>query len=637
MTRIALFEFIDEFEAFKIFVGRKGLRLDDFLIVALEPKLSAYLKTANVPHKNTLPYFNSDSHRTILVETEKVMEYIRTGFNFIDNNGLRGCYRKELAQYVRLFLNHILRRLEIIFNICKEHSNAELYAYVYNDGASTHPLITTDERYCGLLVKRFAEGQGIAFFNINENGSKPAQMQKERRPFNLLEQLFFKGLTRFLKGRKVIMIPRAEGHFRKLTLSIADRDKDVVFLIIDSQKNLAKSTLFNALSIIKRKPPFYFVINAAFFHPVIGAAERGALFQAADAFTDEDKRSLFSFRGVEYRDMVRQKVDIAVKPHLEKILLFSHALRYIFERCKNNLVISDVGLDIMAVAGELARVMKRRSLFISHGTHPVPIDRYHELELNSACRAFMLGDYTHVALCTPIQEAHLHYFKDKYTDIDNKEVKTGPLIFASIKTANKEAGKRNLGISSDCTVITHAVSIKARYSERFYFLETLDEFFSSLGDVVNAVNALDNVRLIVRIHPGFHWSDEEIRSLLPASDRYIIHRTGSFSRLLEATDVLISYSSTTIDEALIARIPVLLYDKWDRYNHFKTGVFEGANSKDVFPLCYVNSRDKLQPALKFIIGKAQSVDRKDFDVRRYCYDDDYSEVFHSFVQQSLQA
>ncbi len=641
MTRIALLEFIDEFEAFKVFVWEKKLKIDDFIIVSLEPKLSAHLKLSDVPYRDTLPYFDSDSHRRILVETEKAMEHIRKEFIFVDDNGLKGCYRREFIQYVRLLLNHILRRLEIVNDICKRHDDAQLYAYVYN-GLSARPLIDMNERYCGLLAKRFAEGKNIPFFNINADGGFDIRPEKKMRRLRLLERAFFKGLIWFLKGKKVIIVPQVDGPFKKLADGIAEREKDVVFLIIDSRKNLAKSVLFNLLSILRshllRSRPPSFVIDIMSLHPLVGDAEKAALLRSVDALTDWNGKGLFTYYGVEYSDMVKQKVDIAVKPHLVRMLSYSHALRYIFVRLQNCLVMSYVGIGIMAVAGEMARTLKKKSLFISHGTHPVPIDAYHHMELNNICRTFMLGDYTHVALCTPVQESHLRYFKDKYREIDNAEIKTGPLIFASVKTADKAASKKDLGISPDSIVVTHAVSIKGRYSERFYFIETLDEFFSALTDIINVVDALGNVRLVIRIHPGFHWSDEEIRALLPASDKYIIHRQGSFSRVLEATDVLISYSSTTIDEALIARIPVLLYDKWGRYNHFKTGVFEdGAAEEGVFPLCYVNNRNKLQSALEFIIRKAGSVKHSDFNVRQYCYGDDYSENFHSFIRQSLQA
>ena len=163
--KVVLLEFIDEFEAFQKFIHRKGLKLDDFFIVALEPKLAAYLNARDIPYRNTLPYFSNNSHKRILVETENAMEHIRKSFIFTDENGLRGCYQREYALYIRIFMNHVLKTLEIISNICKQHSDAELYAYVCH-GVSTQPLIGSDERYCGLLIKLFAENKSIKFFNI---------------------------------------------------------------------------------------------------------------------------------------------------------------------------------------------------------------------------------------------------------------------------------------------------------------------------------------------------------------------------------------------------------------------------------------------------------------------------------------
>ena len=100
----------------------------------------------------------------------------------------------------------------------------------------------------------------------------------------------------------------------------------------------------------------------------------------------------------------------------------------------------------------------------------------------------MLGDYSHVAVGTPVQEAHLHYFKAKYKWIKNVEVKTGPLIFANLNGINRSAQKGKLGLSQDEVILTHATSTKIRGSERYYFLETPDELFTGLSDIIDTVN-----------------------------------------------------------------------------------------------------------------------------------------------------
>jgi hypothetical protein len=252
------------------------------------------------------------------------------------------------------------------------------------------------------------------------------------------------------------------------------------------------------------------------------------------------------------------------------------------------------------------------------------------------CRGFMLGSFSHIAVCTPIQEEHLKYFKNKYKWIKSEEVKTGPLIFAKATETDKPKSKTRLALLPHERVITHAVSLKWKGSERYYFLETIDEYLSGLSDIVDEINNIDNVRLIIRLHPGFNSSDEEVGLFLPESNKYIISKTGSFQDVLSATDLLISYSSTVIDEALINKIPVLLYDKWRRYNHFQTDVYDGREQSNIFPVCYVNSKNKLGGAIKFMLDKINATKNEDINVKRYKYETDYENNFYAFIEKSLQ-
>jgi len=638
--KIAFLEFIDEFKALREYARRKGMDMGDFLVIALEPKLGAYLRGQGIPCRNTLPYLRNDSHGTILMETEKVMRQIRQKFDFTDVNGLRKCYQKEYAHYMRVFMNHMLKLTEIIGNVCGEREDAELYAAVRYD-VDRGPLIgETEERYCGLLVQGFAEKNGLKFFDINEGSARRGQAPRRRRQFYFAERSFLMATIWLLRKKKNVFIPSIRGVFRDLICRMSERDRGLVFLAIDSRENLLKVFLLNLClwiqAVLFREKPRRVSMNPDFFHPRVPHEEEQRLMKAIDGAVDGDGRKLFVYRGVDYYLMIRRKIDISWKPHLKTMLSGSYALRYMLAACDKSLVMSYAGLGVMGVAGELARVMKKRSLFVSHGTHPVPIDALHELELNNLCRSFMLGDYTHVALSTPVQEAHLRYFKDKYRDITNEEIKTGPLVFARVSKNERSLWKKNAGIDPDTAVITHAVTTKARIGERFYFLETLDEFLSSLHDLVDTVNELGRVKLVIRVHPGFYLSDEEIRTFLPASDKYIIHRYGPFSEVLGATDVLISYSSTTIDEALISGIPVLLYDKWKRYNHFMTDAFDPGKEGNYFPVCYVSGKEYFKDAIASMLKKSDAVRKHETDFTQYVYNGDHGDRFFSFIGESLK-
>lgn len=637
--KAVIIEFIDEFNAFLSFIAKKGLSLNDFTIIALEPRLQAYFKKQRINYRNTLSYFNNESHRKIIVETEKVMKHIRDNFKFVDSNGLKNCHVTEFAHHIRLYLNHMFKMLEILENIYIENNNYEIYAYRKERFASSG-MITDTERYIGILAEYYAKERNLKFTNFNENNISHEFQKTDIKSWKTIEKVVIRAMLFLLRNKKVIFIPRAGNFFNKLIVQLSKNDKKKVFLAIDYTGGLLKLVAFNLFSffrsLLDRNFPHYYLINIKFIHGNVFKIEQTVLMGEIDAIIDSQKRFLYEYYGVNYLELIRKKINTGLKVYMSNMLLQSYNLKYLFERFEKGIVMSYSASGIMAIAGELSKRLGIKSLFISHGSHPVPVDLYHEVELLNLCRGFMLSDYTHVVLSNPVQESHLHYFKNKYEWVKNSELKTGPLIFANLNGTDKSLYKTKLGFSPDNVILTHTVTTKARHGERFYFLETLDEVMSSLADVINAVDLIDNLILIIRVHPGFYLTNEEIRMLLPRSRNYRIHREGSFSDVLAATDILLSYSSTAIDEALINRVPVILYDKWKRYNHFRTGVFDCPESPDIFPVCYVNEARKLNDAILYMTEKVENTKKEDMDVSRYSYNENFSDNFFSFVSDCLK-
>lgn len=190
---------------------------------------------------------------------------------------------------------------------------------------------------------------------------------------------------------------------------------------------------------------------------------------------------------------------------------------------------------------------------------------------------------------TPVQEKHLLYFKKKYPEIHNQAIKTGPLAFAQVDNFIRKISMSFFGLQDYEILLTHATTVKSRGAERFHLLETLDEFFSSLVDVLHTINTIDGTRLLIKLPPGFPLSNEEVNRFLPMSNKLLVCRDTPFAEVLAATDILISYSSTAIDEALINRIAVMLYDKWCRYNHFGASIYNETEIGNLFPVCYINN------------------------------------------------
>jgi len=646
-VKVVLLEFIAEFDVFHSFVQKNQMKINDFTIVALEPTLCAYLQKRGIPFRDTLAYFTNDSHKHIIFETEKVMKIVRAEFKFEDSNGLRECYKENYAHYLRFIISHLFKLIEIICNIHKKHHNVEFWACVSRKISPSH-LIGEDERYLGVLTERFCRSKEIGFFNLNEvvdsaGTMKCSNPEHAKRGPRILEKVFAFAMLNLLRRRKLILIPRIPrrgNSFNRLASKINSLDKEIIFVAIDHRWNLLKCAGYNFFSLLvsffNKHRPTHYSINISHFNKKPKNEEMISLNRNIETVLRKISDDKPEFLGVNFSDLVTYKTKYGFKEYLENMLSDSHRLEFVMNKFNKQLVISYSARGLMSVAGELSGVAGKSSLFVSHGTHPVPVDEVHEIELYNLCKGFMLGTYTHIALSTPVQEKHLLYFKKKYPEIHNQTIKAEPLVFSQVNDFDRMASRNSIGLQDGEILLTHATSTKARGKERFHFIETLDEIFSSLSDIVKTVNAINGTKLLIKLHPGFPLSFEEINSLLPISDKVLICRDIPFATALAATDILISYSSTAIDEALINRIPVLLYDKWCRYNHFETSVYEETESGNLFPVCYVNNSENLDHAINYLRRKVTSIKRDEMDMRNYCYDD-HADELPAFLADTLNS
>lgn len=71
----------------------------------------------------------------------------------------------------------------------------------------------------------------------------------------------------------------------------------------------------------------------------------------------------------------------------------------------------------------------------------------------------------------------------------------------------------------------------------------------------------------MRFRPRPEIGVRDIERMVTFSENIILSTEGSFDEVLGMADLLVSFSSTTIEEALQNRIPVLQYGGGGRYQH----------------------------------------------------------------------
>ena len=161
---------------------------------------------------------------------------------------------------------------------------------------------------------------------------------------------------------------------------------------------------------------------------------------------------------------------------------------------------------------------------------------------------------------------------------------------------------------------------------RFYVYETVDEYVENINALIKAVDKLNDCYLIIRFRPTPSLSTEDLKKILLPSRGYSIHPEGSFEDFLLMADLLVSYSSTTIEEALQNRIPVLQYDPQGKYCHVPCQVL--ARDKKPGPdTCYfVKAEEDLAWALSWIVeNHLHKSDLPESAWRRHTFSDDETE------------
>jgi len=120
----------------------------------------------------------------------------------------------------------------------------------------------------------------------------------------------------------------------------------------------------------------------------------------------------------------------------------------------------------------------------------------------------------------------------------------------------------------------------------------------------------------------------------------IIINKGSFLDALSEADLLISFSSTAIEEALVNKIPVMLYGGSGRYAHIPVKPYENGDPVEK-AVTFIKQKEQLAEYFTSLNQKGLSfnVSSKEFDPYRFKNDEavEFSDWFSSKMKSSTSA
>ena len=253
--------------------------------------------------------------------------------------------------------------------------------------------------------------------------------------------------------------------------------------------------------------------------------------------------------------------------------------------------------------GEICKMENINAILISHGTHVPHTEESAKREWDEHSRYMTYSHFPYVAVQTPWTEK----FLDSLAPALSTSLKTGPLLFCERDPSVNYMYLRKRIFQDNHTkkIILHAATPFGWTYFHPWIDLTHEEYIRHINDLIKVVENMENTFLALRIRlKSFNgMSLTDIKSLFKESDCYEIFTDGSFDEYLFTSDILVSFSSTTIEEALQNRIPVLQYDPFHRYSHLPAQHLKAKSKKNLRcnPLYYVSSCEELHFSLDWIM------------------------------------
>ncbi len=620
ITKLLLLEFVDEWESFLDDCQKNGVDRAQFTIVSFQPKVRSQCKMdANeLACLDTLPFFNNDSHRRALAKSEQLTHLMAEKLDFSNFSPVPHTLVDTFIYYVRFYINNYLQVLEVLKGIQKKYqeSGSAVEIVVVDNGSpqipvapknDPRPYLVGRDRFLASLAREFCRVNRIPFRTIASTRQTPRPAEPVPSTLASLRQLAkklaIKKLQRLSK-QPVVLLAALSYNLERLFGDIRHRFPMIQGVTLYegamTTSGYMKFILKEVRDLILRDSAgvisFPFEIMDDLGKNSIRTTIQEELTTIYQTFIQQVQPE-FHYEGCLLTTVLNAKVEQDLLPHLALLHGLAQVQQTVLEQLQPNLLLSPVSIDMFQSWSELCRAKGIPAIVIPQKGLVAPLNTDAQMEEYYIGRAQVTDEFQYAVAQTPYVRDYLKWAKYGGTVIE-----TGNLIFSRLQGAKKSDSNSY----DDKSVIVYAPSMKSRKSHRFYVLETLDELIDSIADVMNAVAMLPDARLVIRIHPGEPITRQEIETLLTLPENVSISDKGTFEEVLAQATLTISFSSTSIQESLLNGVPVLLYDKWQRYNHLDAPPVTGSVPSQLSAAYYVDEAQKLSTTIRWILDQPRN-------------------------------
>jgi hypothetical protein len=563
---------------------------EDSIVVSINPPVSKDLKKRGIPFFTTLKFFDSEGHHFVHNNSFKIVEDLRPFLKNIKSENIQHTFERTWIFYFRFHLNYYLSMLYIINQAVTKYNPDFLIT------ASTDPSNKN-------LISAIVEGYGLVNNLKAKCITKKINLRINKPDFNsiknLIKRFIFESQLTFIKykfnNKAFIIAPEDTYNMPQLLYKVSQ----VIHNALPVYLKIQRKSLRIRISEMLRGKSFSFVfipsdakasINNNFEHQLLTSS-----LEIKNHLVT--KSQIATFFGLNINIFLNDYIENKLNKKMRQLNCELVSLRKILEVLKPNKVFSQHSLGISYALGEVCLELDIPALLISHGSHSPHNEKIAKLEWSIHSHTIFNSHYPFVAIQTPLAKK----FLNMQDDLISKEIETGQLLLTTENNVSSKKQIRNklYNKKSDKRIVVHAGTPKGWNSLRPWIYETIDEYINNINDIINAIEEIPDIYLAIRFRPQSLLSLDDLSLLLKKSECYGIYTDGSFGDYLLSADLLISYSSTTIEEALQSQVPVLQYDPSGKYEHISGQILSNSSKNNVSELYSVLSEADLMPALKW--------------------------------------
>jgi len=624
---LLVLETTDEAGYFTNALSARDKRFEGCDLLALHPNIRVCLKGYRVDCVSTAEVMDEDAFKSVMDKCEALEDYIRCELERQNIERPAEYFVNAYWHFLRLIWRHLLWNIELLSRCLERKNYEQVLAFRYGRVITHSPWIEDDQLYMGDIAAGLCAIRGIEFVALEPPPAIARTLEPE--PASGFYHTFCNSLAYFLcrfsasilARRKTLLVPSFKYNMNKVCDDLRARDGALkVGIFYLGRSGVAE--VFHALAILVYVIAGKKMYKASVGYPVDFAfpVMTFARFHRAscndrveDEYVDATLRVLgrgtdgeVMYKGIGMSEFLLQKIRADLSAYMRKISFQTFGLEKCMEELKPKKILSQMNGEIYAALGGIAKSMGIPSVLISHGSHVYHRDKYAARDNVILARNILVGDYRYSAVESPLaREIALQMGVSP-----DRVVNIRPTLWGRAVVRKPRAGSGSL-------TIVHAGTFKLRHNRR-YIYETSDEFLQGLYDLVTAVAPFPRLKLILKIRPDpYELTIETMNVLLPKAANVTVESEKPFLEVLEEADLVVSFSSTTIEEALTNNVPVLLYGAQGRYSHIPVEPFDDAEKDMTRAVTFVKDREGLIAYMSRLNEMSDSFSVSDDQFRPY--------------------